>query len=118
LTLTGTNLTGPDVAVIFDGNPTAPQAPQATGPAGSQVTASVPVLPAGITTLRIVQRVPIGAPPAKNFAESNVSLFYLQPVIRQGPDPDDDLITAGPGGTGGTPPAPPAPGRPPPAPRR
>jgi len=105
LTLTGTNLTGPGVAVVFDNNPAAPQVPQVLGSAGSEVTATVPALPAGINTLRVVQQVAVGAPPAKNVVESNVSLFYLQPVIRQGPaPPDDDLITVGPADTTQTPP--------------
>jgi uncharacterized protein DUF4255 len=105
LTLTGTNLTGPGVAVIFDNNPTAPQNPQPLGPGGNAVTAAVPVLPAGLNTLRVVQQVVVGALPAKNVVESNVSLFYLQPVIRQGPTPpNDDLITAGPVDTTQTPP--------------
>ena len=105
LTLTGTNLTGPGVAVVFDNNPAAPQVPQVLGSAGSQVTATVPALPAGINTLRVVQQVAVGAPPAKNVVESNVSLFYLQPVIQQGPaPPDDDLITVGPADTTQTPP--------------
>ncbi len=83
LTLTGANLAGQDVAVVFDNNPTAPQTPQSTGPGGSEVTATVPPLPAGINTLRVVQQVAVGAPPPKNVVESNVSLFYLQPVIQQ-----------------------------------
>ncbi len=94
LTLSGTNLTGPGVVVVFDNNPTAPQTPTPAGPAGS--TVAVPPLPAGINTLRVVQQVAVGAPPPKNVVESNVSLFYLQPVIRQGTTPpNDDLITTG-----------------------
>jgi hypothetical protein len=95
LTLTGTNLTGPGVVVVFDNNPTAPQTPAPNGKGGSTLT--VPALPAGINTLRVVQQVAVGAPPAKNVVESNVALFYLQPVIRQGPTPpNDDLIAPGP----------------------
>jgi hypothetical protein len=94
LTLTGENLTGQGVAVIFDNNPAAPQTPQATG---SAVTATVPPLPAGINTVRVVQQLTVGAPPPKNVVESNVSLFYLQPVIRQQvAPPHNDLITVGP----------------------
>jgi hypothetical protein len=105
LTLTGANLTGQGVAVVFDNNPTAPQTPQAVGSGGSAITATVPVLPAGINTLRVVQQVAVGAPPVKNVVESNVSLFYLQPVIRQGPaPPNDDLITVGPVDNTQTPP--------------
>jgi Pvc16 N-terminal domain len=104
VTLTGENLTGQGVAVIFDNNPGAPQTPQATGPAGSAVTATVPQLPAGINTLRVVQRLTIGAPPPKNVVESNVSLFYLQPVIRkQAVPPHNDLITVGPADNSTTP---------------
>ena len=97
LTLTGVNLAGQDVVVVFDNNPTAPQTPQSAGPGGSEVTATVPPLPAGINTLRVVQQVAVGAPPPKNVVESNVSLFYLQPVIQQ--------PTVGPAGTGQGPPA-------------
>jgi hypothetical protein len=92
LTLTGDNLSGPGVVVLFDNAPTAPQTPSATSPSSS--TVPVPPLPAGINTLRVVQQVAVGAPPPKNVVESNVSLFYLQPVIRQSP-PGTDLVTAG-----------------------
>ena len=52
-----------------------------------------------------MQQVAVGALPAKNVVESNVSLFYLQPVIRQGPTPpNDDLITVGTADTTQTPP--------------
>ena len=96
LTLTGANLTGQGTVVVFDNNPGAPQAPQPAGPGGTEITATVPTLPAGLNTLRVVQQVAIGAPPAKNTAESNVSLFYLQPVIRQDPAPSNAyLITVG-----------------------
>ncbi len=105
LTLTGANLTGQGVAVVFDNNPAAPQNPQPLGPGGNKVTAAVPALPAGLNTLRVVQQVVVGALPAKNVVESNVSLFYLQPVIRQGPTPpNDDLITVGTADTTQTPP--------------
>lgn len=105
LTLNGANLTGQGVAVVFDNNPTAPQNPQPLGPGGNGVTTAVPVLPAGLNTLRVVRQVVVGALPAKNVVESNVSLFYLQPVIRQGPTPpNDDLITVGPVDATQTPP--------------
>jgi hypothetical protein len=101
LTLTGQNLTGQGVAVIFDNNPAAPQTPQA---AGSAFTAAVPPLPAGINTVRVVQQLTVGAPPPKNVVESNVSLFYLQPVIRQqAAPPHNDLITVGPADNSTTP---------------
>ena len=106
LTLSGSSLSGQDVVVVFDNNPTAPQVPRPAGPAGSAVTAAVPSLPAGINTLRVVQQVPVGAPPPKNVVESNVSLFYLQPVIRRDPaPPHNDLITVGSPDTTRTPPA-------------
>jgi Pvc16 N-terminal domain len=85
LTLTGTNLTGQGTVVVFDNNPTAPQTPQPPGPGGGGVSVTVPPLPAGLNTLRVVQQVAVGAPPPKNVVESNVSLFYLQPVIQQPP---------------------------------
>ena len=87
LTLTGTNLAGQGTAVVFDNNPAAPQPPQAAGPGSSGVSVTVPPLPAGINTLRVVQQVAVGAPPPKNVVESNVSLFYLQPAIQQPPTP-------------------------------
>ena len=73
--------------MVFDNNPAAPQPPQAAGPGSSGVSVTVPPLPAGINTLRVVQQVAVGAPPPKNVVESNVSLFYLQPVIQQPPTP-------------------------------
>jgi Pvc16 N-terminal domain len=106
LDLSGTNLTGPGVVVVFDNNPTAPQVPQpspVSGPPAAEVT--LPELPGGINTFRVVQQVDVGAPPAKNIVESNVSLFYLQPLIRQGTaPPNDDLITTGAVDTTQTPP--------------
>jgi hypothetical protein len=105
LTLAGENLTGQGVVVIFDNNPTAPQTPRAAGSAGNAVTATVPPLPAGLNTVRVVQQVTVGAPPPKKVAESNMSLFYLQPVIRQqAAPPHDDLITVGPVDNSKTPP--------------
>ena len=85
LTLTGTNLTGPGTEVVFDNNPGAPQTAQAPGPGGGGISVTVPPLPAGLNTLRVVQQVAVGAPPPKTVVESNVSLFYLQPVIQQPP---------------------------------
>jgi hypothetical protein len=104
LTLTGANLSGHGGQVVFDNNPGAPQVPEPVGTGGSEVTTVVPSLPAGINTLRIVQQVTIGALPPKNVVQSNVSLFYLQPVIRQGASPPHDfLITVGPVDTTHTP---------------
>lgn len=93
LTLSGTDLTGENVVVVFDNNPGAPQAPQRTGPSSASV--GVPALPAGINTLRVVQQLDVGAVPAKNVVESNVSVFYLRPLIRLGGGPNSDLIQVG-----------------------
>jgi hypothetical protein len=104
LTLTGANLSGHEGEVVFDNNPGAPQVPKPVGTGGSEITTVVPPLPAGINTLRIVQQVTIGALPPKNVVQSNVSLFYLQPVIRQQANPPHDfLITVGPVDTTHTP---------------
>jgi len=105
LTLTGANLTGPGTMVVFDNNPGSPQLPQPVGQGGTEITATVPALPAGINTLRLTQQLSIGAPPAKTVAQSNVSLFYLQPVIRQDSSPPNAyLITVGPVDNSQTPP--------------
>lgn len=110
LTLTGENLTVPGSIVVFDRNPQSPETPQPPprpqplSSAGTMVTTAVPILPAGLNTLRVVQQVAIGEPPAKNVVQSNVSLFYLQPVIRQNASPPGDyLITVGPVDTSVTP---------------
>jgi hypothetical protein len=95
LTLTGANLSGAGIFVVFDNNAAAPQVPQPLGTGGGTATAAVPPLPAGINTLRVIQQVAVGAPPPKSVSESNVSLFYLQPVIRQGGSPAKDLIAVG-----------------------
>jgi hypothetical protein len=93
VTLDGANLIGEDVTVVFDGAPDVPQTPQPVGKGGNRVTAALPPnLPAGINTLRVVKTIAIGAPPPKNVVESNVSLFYLQPVIESDPATHDDLI--------------------------
>lgn len=105
LTLTGANLGGEGMMVVFDNNPTSPEAPQPSGVGGTVVVTVVPTLPAGINTLRVVQQVSMGAPPPKNVVQSNVSLFYLQPVVRQGPTtPHDYLITVGPVDSSASPP--------------
>jgi len=104
LTLTGVNLAVQGMDVLFDNNPAAPQVPQPVGTSGTTVISDVPPLPAGLNTFRIVQQVSIGAPPAKNVVQSNVSQFYLQPVIRQQASPPYDyLITVGPVDTSQTP---------------
>jgi Pvc16 N-terminal domain len=105
LTLTGTNLTGQGMAVVFENNPTSPQSPQPVGNGTTQVTVTMPTLPAGINAVQVMQQMTVGAAPAKNIVQSNVSLFYLQPVIRQGSSPpNDDLITVGAVDTSQTPP--------------
>ncbi len=96
LTLAGTNLAGPGTVVVFDNNPTEPQTPQTQGPSGATVTTTLPDLPAGINTFRVAQQVSVGAPPPKNVAQSNVSVFYLQPVVRTGPSPGELQVTVGP----------------------
>jgi Pvc16 N-terminal domain len=104
LTLTGTNLTSPGTVVVFANNPSEPQTPQPTGTSTTQVTVTVPTLPAGVNTLQVVQQMAVGASPVKNILESNVSLFYLEPVIRPGPTPPNGLITVEPVDTTQTPP--------------
>ncbi len=97
LTLTGANLSGHGGQVVFDNNLGAPQVPEPVGTGGGTVTTAVPPLPAGLNPLRIVQQVAIGAPPPKNVVQSNVALFYLQPVIRrEAAPPHDFLIMVGP----------------------
>jgi hypothetical protein len=96
IVMTGENLTGPGVVVLFDQNPAAPQTPNALDLAGGRVSVSVPPLPAGMNTLRAVRQLAIGAPPIRNIVESNVGLLFLQPVIRRDLNvPHDDLITVG-----------------------
>lgn len=96
LTLTGTNLSAAGSVVIFANNPGSPQPPQPVGDGSSQVQVTLPALPAGMNTLQVVQRATIGAPPDKNVVQSNAALFYLQPLIRQDPNPPhDDQISVG-----------------------
>jgi hypothetical protein len=103
LTLTGTNLTGTGTSVVFDQAPASPQVPQRVDATTS--TVAVPPLPAGLNSLHVVQRVDIGAPPAKNVVQSNIALFYLQPVIWRSPGgAHDELITVGPVDNSVTPP--------------
>ena len=85
LGLTGSNLTGEGIVVVFDAAPQSPETPTAVGPGGASVTVKVPqALPAGSNTLRVVRQLAVGAPPVKNVVQSNVAMFYLQPVIRTG----------------------------------
>jgi hypothetical protein len=56
---------------------------------------TVPDLPAGINTLRVVQKLAVGAPPDKDIVQSNVTVFHLRPVIRQSGGPNSDLIQVG-----------------------
>jgi hypothetical protein len=103
LTLTGTNLTGTGTSAVFDLAPTSPQVPQRVD--ASTATVPVPPLPAGLNSLHMVQQVEIGAPPAKNVVQSNIALFYLQPVIRRSPSgTHPELITVGPVDNSVTPP--------------
>lgn len=100
LTLTGANLTGQNLMVVFDAAPTEPRVPQPVNPGGAggaMATVTLPTgLPAGANTLRVAGQVSVGAPPPKTAFQSSAAQFYLQPVIRQGtPGPDDDLVTAG-----------------------
>ncbi|HEU5003844.1 MAG TPA: DUF4255 domain-containing protein [Actinomycetota bacterium] len=100
LTLTGSNLAGDTVSVVFDAAPAAPQVPTPLAPGGSSVSVPLPAgLPAGINTLRAVQQVVVvQSEPARTIVDSNVALFYLQPVIRQSP-PGTYLVSPGAGGT-------------------
>lgn len=103
LTLAGTNLTGTGTSVVFDQAPAVPQVPQRIDAATS--TVAVPALPAGLNSLHVVQQVDIGAPPAKNVIQSNIALFYLQPVIRRSPGgAHNELVTVGPVDNSVTPP--------------
>ena len=96
LTISGSNLFGRGTVVVFDGNPQAPQTPTPLGD-GAQVSTSLPVLPAGINTLRLVRRIDLGVSPLTPFVESNTASFILQPVIRRDATPAHDyLITVGP----------------------
>jgi hypothetical protein len=104
LTIAGFNLVGRDTVVIFDGNPSSPQTPTTIGD-GATVKVSLPALPAGINTLRIVRQIDLGVIPKTRFVESNVASFILQPVIRRDPvAPHDYLIQVGTPDTTFTPP--------------
>jgi hypothetical protein len=95
--ITGQNLRGPGVVVIFAGNPDAPAIPTLTS-GGRGATVVLPALPAGINTLRVVRQLAIGTPPPRNIVESNVGSFILRPVIRGAPN---EQITVGGATVGG-----------------
>ncbi len=96
LTISGSNLLGRGTVVVFDGNPQSPQPPQPIGD-GARVSATLPALPAGINTLRLVRRIDLGVSPPTPFVASNVAAFILQPVIRRAAAPPGDyLIAVGP----------------------
>jgi hypothetical protein len=95
LTIAGSNLPGRDTVVIFDGNPGSPQTPTVAGN-GASITVTLPTLPAGLNTLRVVRQVDLGTSPKTPFVESNVASFILQPVIRRAPAaPFDYQISVG-----------------------
>lgn len=102
LTLSGTNLTGTGTFVVFDMAPAHEQVAKRVDAATA--TVDVPALPAGLNSLRVVQKVAIGAPPDKDVVQSDLALFYLQPVLRRQPaGTHDDLIVVGPVNTVVTP---------------
>ncbi|MUL63103.1 hypothetical protein BOO86_01390 [Mycobacterium sp. CBMA 234] len=103
--LTGTNLMVPGSVAEFSNNLGAPQTPLPVGNGASQATVTLPALPAGMNTVQIVQHAAIGAPPPKTVVHSNSALFYLQPVIRQDPNPPyEAVIVVGPVDHSTTPP--------------
>ncbi len=91
ITITGENLSGQGLAILFDGVPSAPQTTLQFNPGGSSITVALPALPAGINTLRVVRQLALGAPPIRSVAQSNLGVFILQPVIR----PAANAITVG-----------------------
>jgi hypothetical protein len=103
ITLTGQGLPGANTFVQFDSNPDALQLPDVVG-GGAQLVVPVPVLPAGINTLRVLRLVDVGTPPLRPAAQSNVGVFVLQPAIRRAATPPHDyLITTGAPTARGTP---------------
>ncbi len=94
ITIEGSNLLGKNTVVIFDGAPSTPQTPTMIGD-GSAVSVTLPVLLAGINTLRVVRQVDLGESPLTTIVESNVASFVLQPIIKTisvgAPDPTTHL---------------------------
>ncbi|MGO9991364.1 MAG: DUF4255 domain-containing protein [Steroidobacteraceae bacterium] len=91
IALSGSNLPGRNTVVIFDGAPASPQTPTAVGN-GAKVTVPLPVLTAGINTLRVVRQIDLGVIPKTPFVESNVASFILQPVISRDPNPPNNYL--------------------------
>lgn len=83
IALRGQALPGAHTFVQFDANPDALQTPDVAD-GGRQLVVTVPPLPAGINTLRVVRLVDVGTPPPRVAGQSNVGVFVLQPVIRRG----------------------------------
>ncbi|MUM35981.1 DUF4255 domain-containing protein, partial [Mycobacterium sp. CBMA361] len=69
VTLTGTNLTTPGAEAVFSNNQSAQQTPQQVRNHPSEATVTLPVLPAGMNTLQIVQHADVGAPPPKSVGQ-------------------------------------------------
>jgi hypothetical protein len=84
LIIYGGNLAGQNTVVIFDGAPASPQTPTPIGN-GASVSVPLPVLAAGINTLRVARQVDLGELPLTTAAESNTASFLLQPVIARSP---------------------------------
>ncbi len=85
LTIAGSNLTGQNTVVVFDGAPTSPQTATPIG-AGATVSVPLPALTAGINTLHVARQVNLGESTLTNVVESNTASFALQPVIARGPN--------------------------------
>jgi hypothetical protein len=94
ITIEGSNLLGKNTVVIFDGAPTTPQTPTTIGD-GSAVSVTLPVLLAGINTVRVVRQVDLGESPLTTIVESNVASFVQQPIVKTisvgAPDPTTHL---------------------------
>jgi hypothetical protein len=84
LIIYGGNLAGQNTVVIFDGASASPQTPTPIGN-GASVSVPLPVLAAGINTLRVARQVDLGELPLTTAAESNTASFLLQPVIARSP---------------------------------